>query len=342
MLLRSADTVPPKDSGLRKAPPREPAPPTELTVARTVSTGVLPKSVTLAPDGSRAYVCNFGLKGRRNVSVFDTESLRLLGYVHFAGNATEAVVSADGRTLYVSNFGRSRIEVIDTESLRVTHEIRVGANPKFMVLDEPRDRLYVSNWSSGTVSAVDTRRRKTLRHLPTGRRPRGLAVLDDGTLLVGAMWDHKIQVYRPGDRRPRREFASCENPRHLMLSPDQQRLYVSCSGERLLAWYDPSTGQRLGQAPTGRNPRTIDVSDDGRTVAVADFTSSTVTLVEPDTAWQQTFPVPRTDQIVGLAIAPGDALRLFVTSWRTNRLLELRPGGDAGVPDDALVPVEST
>ncbi len=293
-----------------------------LHITRRVRTGVQPKSIALSPDGTRLFVCNFGFSGRRNVWVYDTAQLKRVGQIDFRGNAAEAIVSPDGETVYVSNFARGRIEVVDATSLEVTAEIKVGSNPKFMVIDAARQTLYVSNWSSRTVSAVDLVQQRVTRTMRTGRRPRGLALLDDGTLLVGAMWDHRVQVYGLQDVQPSRQFATCENPRHLMLSPDERRLYVSCSGERLLRWFDPATGEVLGEAPTGRNPRTIDVSTDGRFVAIADFSSSTISLVEPDAGVHRIHPVPRSDQIVGLAVAPGPSLRVYATSWLTNELIE--------------------
>ena len=309
-----------------KLPPRPFAPGgPSLEITRRVSTGVQPKSIAISPSGDRLYVCNFGLSGRRNVWVYETDGLQKVGRIDFPGNAAEATVSADGGTVYVSNFARSRIEVVDAESLEVTDEIKVGSNPKFMVVDEERGLLYVSNWSSRSVSAVDLARKRVDHTLHTGRRPRGLALLDDGTLLVGAMWDHRVQVYAPGSTRPDREFDACENPRHLMLSPDQSRLYVSCSGDRMLRWFDPLTGEVLGESPTGFNPRTIGVSPDGRFVAIADFSSSTVSLVDLVGMHYRTHAAERTKQIVGLAVAPEDELRVFVTSWLTNELLEMRP-----------------
>lgn len=294
-------------------------------ITRRVRTGAQPKSVTVSPDGTRLYVCNFGYANRRNVGVYDARTLERVGWVSFPGNAAETTVSADGATLYASNFARGVIEVIDAATLRVLHEVKVGHNPKFMVVDEQRGLLYVSNWSSRIVSAVDLAARRVDHVLHTGRRPRGMALLPDGTLLVAPMWDHEVHVFAPGSTRPDRQFAACENPRHLMLSPDGARLYVSCSGDRLLRWFDPLTGQVLGEAPTGKNPRTIDVSRDGRVVAIADFDSSTISVVDLPAMLHRTHAVPRSDQIVGVAIAPDEPLRIFATSWLTNELLELRP-----------------
>ena len=332
--------APPEPSPAEPSLPVEPTPveptPTAsapgglaLEITRRVRTGAQPKSVSVSPDGTRIYVCNFGYANRRNVGVYDAATLERVGYVHFPGNAAETTVSADGATLYASNFARGVIEVIDTSTLAVRHEVKVGHNPKFMVIDEARGLLYVSNWSSRTVSAVDLAAQRVDHTLHTGRRPRGMALLADGTLLVGAMWDHRVQVYAPGSTRPDREFDTCENPRHLMLSPDQARLYVSCSGDRLLRWFHPLTGEVLGEAPTGLNPRTLDVSRDGRLAAVADFSGSTISVFDLEAMLHRTHAVARSRQIVGLAIAPDEPLRIFATSWLGNELIELRPSAPA-------------
>jgi hypothetical protein len=48
-------------------------------------------------------------------------------------------------------------------------------------------------------------------------------------------------------------------------------------------------------------------------------------VVDLEAMLHRTHAVARTNQIVGLAIAPGEPLRIFATSWLTNELLELRP-----------------
>lgn len=308
-------------------------PPTEggpmLEVVARVRTGIQPKSVTVSPDGTRLFVANFGIADRRNVGVHDAQTLALIGHISFPGNATETAISRDGARLFVSNFHRGVVEIVDTATLAVTGEVKVGSNPKFIVVDEAHEMLFVSNWSSRTVSAVDLSTGTVTRTLRTGRRPRGLAVLGDGTLLVGAMWDDRVQVYGGEGTKPARQFDACEKPRHLILSPDGARLYVSCSGDEELRWFDPSTGKRLGSVPTGSNPRTIAISDDGRHVAVADFSGSTVSLFDTQQMVHRTNPVVGSDEIVGLAIAPGDDLTIYATSWGTHELIELRPGDAA-------------
>ena len=111
----------------------------DLEIARRVPTGAQPKSVTVSPDGSRLYVCNFGFANRRNVFVYETEGLQQVGRIDFPGNAVEVAVSDDGQTLYISNFGRGLIEIVDAITFEVRGEVEVDNNPKWMVIDQARE-----------------------------------------------------------------------------------------------------------------------------------------------------------------------------------------------------------
>src|SRR5690606_23689472 len=109
-----------------------------------------------------------------------------VGAVHFEGNAVESAWSADGRTLYVSNFRRNVLEVIDVPSRTVVAEVPVGSHPKTVTLDVDGTTVYVANYFGNSISVVDARTLREVRRLPTGERPRGLGMLADGTLLAAS------------------------------------------------------------------------------------------------------------------------------------------------------------
>lgn len=294
-----------------------------LAVVRRLETGLQPKSVQVSPDGSRVVVCNFGRPDRDNVFVYDSASLERVGTVKFPGNAVESAFSPDGRTLYVSNFRRHVVEEIDLERYVVRREIRVGTNPKFMVMSPDGRRLYVANWSDRTVSIIDTASGTQERLLSTGVHPRGLAVLPDGRLLAASFHSDFIQVFSAeGDELSR--FETCEFPRHLQVGPDPSGVYVTCT-LGTISRYDVDTGRRVALSRTGQNPRSLGISSDGRFLATANFHSSDVSLADFALGTHRTSEVPGADQLVGLAIQPGDGLRVYATSWNTAELLVLEP-----------------
>jgi YVTN family beta-propeller protein len=304
-----------------------------LVVSQTVATGVQPKSVNVSPDGTRVVVCNFGFADHDNVYVYDAMTLDRVGVLTFTGNAVETVFTRDGRTIYVSNFRGHTVEVFDFSSCNTATaaspcavtsraSITTAGHPKFMALSPDERTLYVADWGAQAVSVVDTSTFRETRRLPTERHPRGLAVRPDGTLLAAAFDGDVIHVFPPGSSTESEHWETCRYPRHLLLSPDARTVYVTCS-LGALGFYDAQTGRRFGTGTLHRNPRTIDISHDGRWVASANFGSSDVSVIDTVNHTHRSHAVPGADQIVGLAIHPGPLLRIYATSWRTAQLFVL-------------------
>jgi YVTN family beta-propeller protein len=304
-----------------------------LRVVGRARVGNQPKSVEVSPDGTRVITCNFGRPDAESVAVLDAFSLARVGTIEFVGNAVESVFTRDGATLYVSNFREHRVEVIDfsscygaTESAPCAPapraEIAVGRHPKWMALSPDEATLYVANYADRSVSVVDVATLTETRRLPTLRHPRGMAVRPDGTLLAAAFHGDVIHVFGAGEPRERERWEACEYPRHIVMSPDGATAYVTCSMGHV-GFYDATSGRRFGIGVTGRNPRSIDLSTDGRYVAVANFTSSDVSLVDTDAHTHRTYEIERASGIVGVALHPGGGVRMYATSWDTNEVVML-------------------
>jgi DNA-binding beta-propeller fold protein YncE len=164
-----------------------------------------------------------------------------------------------------------------------------------------------------------------VQRLPAGRHPRGMAVTAEGVLYVAPFEEHHIRQYDPPGYEEVHRFPTCRFPRHLVLAPDDSRLYYSCSSNRQLRWLDLATGRVEGIVPVGENPRSIDISVDGRFVATADFDSSSVCLVDTVALTHRRYDVPGADRIVGVAIRKSSPLRVYATSWNNSRLYALDP-----------------
>ena len=81
----------------------------------------------------------------------------------------------------------------------------------------------------------------------------------------------------------------------------------------------------LRNASVGENPRTIDMTRDGRYVVTADYDSSTVTVVDTVERYRLINDVSGADQIVGVAVHPNSPLRIYATSWGNQTLYVLEP-----------------
>lgn len=300
-----------------------------LRVVGRAPTGSQPKSVVVAPDGNLVYVCNFGRRNHESVTIHDATTLARVGMIEFPGNAVEAAFSPDGQTLYVSNFHRDVIEVIDVASRTVRAEISVGQHPKTIAVSDDGATLYVANWAGRQVSIVNVASETEVRRLRTGDNPRGIVVHPDGRLFVASFNSHYIQEFDAGGHRQIRRFDTCRFPRDLVIGPNPNRLFVTCT-QGSVGLYDLTTGLRTGLGSVGHNPRSMDVSADGRWAATANFglggeRRGSVTVVDLQSQTHHTTLINRADRLVGLAIHPGSELRVYATSWDSSELIVLTP-----------------
>jgi YVTN family beta-propeller protein len=284
-------------------------------LVETVTTYSQPKAVLLSPDGSTAYVTNFGRANSKNVSIYRTDTMEETGTIDFEGNGVELVITRDGKTLYVSNFRRGMVEVVDLTTNTVVAEIEVGANPKTMAISADEQTLYVSNWSSNDVSVVDLVNRVELRRLRVGVHPRGIAVSAGGVLIVGNHADHNLSFFDTSTFEEIRDEVDCGRfPRHVIISPDQRYAYVSAQVSAAVFQVDVASGQILQRWAAGFSPKTIDITADGRTIWSAAYGAHEVVAIDTEDGTSREYPIEGIEKPCGLDVT-ADGRRVYVTGW---------------------------
>jgi YVTN family beta-propeller protein len=205
------------------------------------------------------------------LAVLDADSGSLVHTVPLGVLPVSAVISADGSTAWVSVLGgakpksgeraasqccdpraesvrvdergiaeRGTVARVDLVSGQVTASVTVGLHPTGLAWNERRGLLYVVNGNSDDVSVVDTRANAVV-----------------ATIGVDPFKEHRAGVA----------------PTAVSLSPDGRRLYVTLGGANAVSVFDLDAGDAKvarfrGLIPTSWYPASIDVSTDGRTLAV--------------------------------------------------------------------------
>jgi DNA-binding beta-propeller fold protein YncE len=245
-------------------------------IAPIFTTGALGEYIVGAPaiatkpnaSGHRVAVVPLTVEDR--LTVIDADNGAPLAIVPLGVAPIAAVLSNDGSIAYVTNLGgdkpkpgeraatqccyprgepvrvdirgiaeRGSVMRVDVVSRTVTHSITVGRHPTAIVWDTPRNRLYVADGNDDDVSVID---------VATNR-------------VVG-------KYAMP----PFREHGIGMTPTALALAPDGRQLFVALGGLNAVAVYDISTdgnnGIFAGLIPTAWYPSTLDVSRDGRYLAI--------------------------------------------------------------------------
>jgi YVTN family beta-propeller protein len=199
-----------------------------------------PAGLSLSPDGSKLYVAD-NLGDSMSAIDLTTDTVTTVAVGH---NPYSTLVSKDGQTVYVSNWGDTTISVVDVSSgtPTVTQTIQVGTHPNAMLLNPVNNELYVSNADSDNISVIDTTTNQVVRTIDltpfpgssVGASPNGLAISSDGRFLyVANATDNDIAVVRlahgHGEHahdRVRGLIPTGWIPSGVVLSPDDSQLAV--------------------------------------------------------------------------------------------------------------------
>jgi len=223
-------------------------------------------AVALRANSSGHRVVVVPLPANDALAVFDADSGGLLKTIPLGVLPVAAVISEDGSVAYVSVMGgrkptardhaakqccdpfaelvrvdargiaqRGNVTRVDLVAGTAGKAIPVGRHPTGLAWNESGARLYVANGNSDTVSVIDTR---------------GDSVIQ--SIAIAPFKERKIGLA----------------PTAVALSPDATTLFVALGGVNAVAAYGLPRGELRGLVPTGWYPTSIDVSPDGRAIAV--------------------------------------------------------------------------
>src|SRR4051812_18555747 len=218
-------------------------------------------------SGRRVAVVPLTVEDR--LTIIDADAGTPIAAVPLGVAPIAAVVSPDGATAYVTNLGGNRpgandraaqqccyprgervrtdargiadsgsVMRADLVTRRVTDSIRVGRHPTGIAWDVAHARLFVAEGNDDAVSVIDTRTNRVLsKYAMAPFRQKG----------VGA------------------------SPTAVAVAPDGRTLFVALGGLNAVALFDVAAdgrGTLAGLIPTAWYPSSLDVSADGRYLAV--------------------------------------------------------------------------
>jgi YVTN family beta-propeller protein len=310
----STDTT---DPGPIVAPPGPPTTDRTMSLIKTISGDISPKSVVASGRGQvfaenmmyKHSVTVYGSDGELVKTIPDTVDLAAFGHTAYTGGSyqgapVEVAFTPDGRHAYVSNYAmygkgfgpegkdsctaaskidNSFLYRIDTTTLVIDQVIEVGRVPKYVAVTPDGSTVLVSNWCSMDLSVVDTATAREVKRIPLGPHPRGIAVAADGSVAYVAIMGGTdvAKVSLPGLSVGWIRGVG-GSPRHLVLTPDGRTLLATLNRDGKVAKIDTATGRVVSRVSTGSAPRSMAISTDGLSVYVVNYESSTVSKIRID------------------------------------------------------------
>lgn len=286
---------------------------TRLVLVKTIHGDISPKSVRSSGTG---LVSAHNMMYRHTVTLYNSETMELVstipdsvslskfGYSQYSGNyrgaPVEGAYSPDGKYLYFTNYAmygkgftkeghdtcspasgydKSFLSRIDLANNKIDAIYPVGSVPKVVEVTPDNKYILVTNWCSYTLNVISVESQKTIKTIKIGRYPRGIAITSDSAYAYVAEMG--------GNRIHRIDLNNFEvsfipignNPRAIVLSPDNKRLYVTMNiAGKVQAW-DLVENKSLGLVNTGKSARSLAISKDGTALFVVNFNGDTLSKV---------------------------------------------------------------
>lgn len=285
----------------------------KMVLIDSVGGSISPKSVLASDSG---LISAHNMMYRHSVTIYDANNAELIatvpdsvvlsdfGYTQYSGTyrgaPVEGAFSPDGKYLYFTNYSmygkgftkeghdtcspasgydKSFLSRINLESKKIDAVYPVGSVPKVVQVTPDNKYVLVSNWCSYTVTVISIESGKTVKSIKIGRYPRGIAITKDSRYAfvaeMGGAHIHRIDLS---------DFSKIlipigSNPRAVVLSPDESKLYVTMNlAGKVQAW-DLIASKTIKSVKTGAKPRSLDISSDGSALFVVNFNGDTVSKI---------------------------------------------------------------
>lgn len=166
-----------------------------LSVIKTIPAGPRPHHINQSPNGKFVYVAEFG---GNTVGVIDTDTDTLVAHFVTHPSPTARVhavwVSADGKTLYVTNSGVNEIAALDALTGERLWSMFVGSNPSEVLVTNNEKTAYVSVRNENKVRVIDLVTRTVTGEVFVGNQPDTLRLSPNGKTLVVTLRGTPAQV----------------------------------------------------------------------------------------------------------------------------------------------------
>lgn len=268
------------------------------------TTGSAPKQVAFTPDSEELWVT---LLAGTGLEIYDPTNGELLDDLDLPeAGSVEVIFDRAGTTAWVSQMETATVYEIDVAERNVVRSLDTGGSwTKVMALSPDESRLWASNWVSNDISEFDLDTGSLTRRIPTATTPRGLATDAEGNHLYVAGYDAgEIAVVDLASGESRVIHHTGGAMRHLVADPSAGLVYASDMARDVILTVDTTTGEVNELAATDRLPNTIDITPDGRILAVSNRGRN-----NPESYYE---PGPEWGTIVLLDTATGDMLDAIV------------------------------
>ncbi len=276
---------------------------------KRIAVGKRPRGLRLSADGTQLFVALSGSpiagpkvdvsklppadRSADGIGVVDITTGRVIRVLKSGQDPETFDLSADGKSVFVSNEETAEMSIVDVASGEVRSRVKVGEEPEGVTLRPGGREVYVTSEGSQSVSIIDTAKKTVVATVKTEPRPRAIGFTPDGaTALISNEMGASITVV---DARTHREQSLIKipnatgevapsRPMGVSVSADGKLAFVTLGRTRAVAVLDlvKMTFVRMIEN-VGERPWGLAQTPDGSTLFTANGPSGDVSIIDAAT-----------------------------------------------------------
>ena len=261
--------------------------PGSYKILARVPVGEGPHEITTSPDGTLAFVANYGTPQAlgSSLSVIDLAARKELRRVDLGGlRRPHGMVEAGGKIYFTCEVNRL-IARYDPASNKVDWLMGTGQNTTHMlVVSRDQQKIYTANIASDTVTAFDFTTPPSaspkITQIAVGKQPEGIDLAPDGKeLWVGQNGDGKVAIIDTATNQVKENIQVGQVPIRVKFTPDGRRVLISDPQAGELIVLEAATRKEVKRIQVGETPVGILVTPDGKRAFVATMQADRVAVI---------------------------------------------------------------
>ncbi len=251
------------------------------TAYATIPTGQQPHHVAVNPANTELWVT---LYGETYIQVFALADHREIARVDVADRSDDLSFTPDGKLLFTSLGTGSRVAVVDAATHKLLKTITVGNTPHGIRVRPDGKEVYVTNTLSNDVSVIDVASLAVITTVANvGANPFEVSFSNDSRkAYVSNFLGGSVAVLDTASHTRIAIWRSGQQPAMMLVSPDDQTLYVASTGEGKLIVQDiANKGAVLHRIISGQETHGIIAA--ANKLYTTNIKDNSVTVLDPTT-----------------------------------------------------------
>lgn len=215
-------------------------------------------------------------KNEASLTIIDPKDMKVLGKVPVGDSPHEVVLSADGRTAYVANYGAqtpgSSLSVIDIETKKELRRVDLAPLARPHGLVETGGKIYFTSETNRLIGRYDPATNRVDWLMGTGQNATHMIVVtpDQKKMYTANIASDSVTAFEFQNVPPApskvTHIAVGKQPEAIDVAPDGREVWVGLNAEGAIDVVDTSAGKVVEKIKLGERPYRVRFSPDGKQV----------------------------------------------------------------------------